>query len=60
MKPTLFHDALESYSPSGRGFEYLLCRGRMESEKPLDLMGWGPGGFALDNLGPAGGQGPFR
>lgn len=22
-------------------------------------MGYGPGGFALDNLGPAGGQGPF-
>lgn len=32
----------------------------MEYKKPPDLMGCGPGGIALDNRGPAAGQGPLR
>lgn len=64
MKPTLSRDALEVKARargrlSERGLERPLCRGRMESEKTLSLMGCGPGVLAFDNLGLAGGQGPF-
>lgn len=31
----------------------------MEYERPLDLMASGSAFFVFDNLGPAGGQGPF-